>query len=68
MAGLHAREAFSEGQQVDVQGHAGRLVSIGPVKAVIDTGTGLVSLPNAILTDEAVTVILPGEGLPGEGS
>lgn len=62
MAGLHARESFREDQQVAVDGHAGRLVSIGPVKTVIDTDAGLVSLPNVTLTEEAVTVIPPGKG------
>jgi small-conductance mechanosensitive channel len=62
MAGFHAKETFSVGQQVDVRGHIGRLASIGPVKTVIETDNGMVSLPNSTLTDDVVTVILPGEG------
>jgi small-conductance mechanosensitive channel len=62
MAGLHAKESFSVGQQVDVSGHIGRLASIGPVKTVIETEAGMVSLPNSVLTDDAVTVTFPGEG------
>lgn len=56
MAGFHAKDEFSVGQQVSVRDHAGRLVSIGPVKSVIETATGRVSLPNSLLTDEEVTI------------
>jgi small-conductance mechanosensitive channel len=57
MAGFHAKEAFHAGQQVKVRGYVGRLVEVGPVKAVIETEDGLVSLPNFVLTDEEVTVM-----------
>jgi hypothetical protein len=57
MAGFHAKEAFRAGQQVKVRGYVGRLVEVGPVKAVIETEDGLVSLPNFVLTDEEVIVI-----------
>jgi len=57
MAGFHAKEAFRAGQQVKVRGYVGRLVEVGPVKAVIETEDGLVSLPNFVLTDEEVTVM-----------
>lgn len=62
MAGFHAREAFSTGQQLRVRGHTGRLVSIGSVKSVLDTGDGLISLPNTSLTDEEVALLLVEEG------
>jgi hypothetical protein len=57
MAGFHAKEAFRAGQQVKVRGYVGRLVEVGPVKAVIETEDGLVSLHNFVLTDEEVIVI-----------
>jgi small-conductance mechanosensitive channel len=62
MAGLHARDSFIEGQQLEVRGHTGRLVTIGPVKTVIETENGLVTLPNAALTDEEVTVLIEAPG------
>lgn len=67
MSGLHARDAFAPGQEVRVGGHQGRLLSIGAVKAVIETDGGLVSLPNARLTEEEVTVLSEG-GAPEEGA
>ncbi len=57
MAGFHAKEAFNAGQQLKVRGHTGRLVSIGPVKTVIETDGGLISLPNSVLTNEVVTIV-----------
>lgn len=56
MAGMHAKEAFVPGDQIHVGGHTGRLLSIGTVKAILETESGLLSLPNAMLTDEEVTV------------
>lgn len=61
MAGFHARESFKAGQQLSVRSHSGRLVNIGTVKSEIETGDGLVSLPNSVLMEEEVTVLLPGE-------
>jgi hypothetical protein len=61
MAGFHAKEAFKEGQQLNVRGHSGQLVSIGTVKAVIKIDEGMVSLPNSVLTEEEVTVLESGE-------
>lgn len=57
MAGLHAREAFAEGQRLRVRGHTGRLVSINAVKAVLETESGLVSIPNTVMVEEEVTVL-----------
>ncbi len=64
MAGFHAKEAFSPGQQLNVRGHSGRLVHVGPVKTTLETETGLISLPNAALTDEEVTVMPESEASP----
>lgn len=61
MAGYHARESFEEGQQLSLRGHSGQLMSIGTVKSVIRTRKGLVSLPNAALMEEEVTVLDSGE-------
>jgi hypothetical protein len=61
MAGFHARETFKEGQQLNVHGHSGQLVNIGTVKSEIKTEVGLVSLPNSMLMEEEVTVLVPGE-------
>jgi hypothetical protein len=57
MAGYHAKEAFQEGQQISVRGHSGRLMSVGTVKSVIKTENGLLSLPNAAMTEEEVSVL-----------
>ena len=61
MAGFHTRDAFSPGQQLTVRGHAGRLVSVGPVKTTLETNSGMVSLPNSVFTDEEVTLIPEAE-------
>jgi small-conductance mechanosensitive channel len=61
MAGLHAKDEFAIGQTLRVRTHTGRLVSIGPVKSVIQTSTGRVSLPNAMLAEEEVMIEPPAE-------
>lgn len=57
MAGFHARESFEAGQQLNVRGHSGELKSIGTAKSWIKTSNGMVSLPNAVLMEEEVTVL-----------
>jgi small-conductance mechanosensitive channel len=61
MAGYHAREFLDEGQRISVRGHSGELIRIGTVKTEVKTGSGLVSLPNSVLTDEEVIVLKSGE-------
>jgi len=61
MAGYHARESFEEGQQLGLRGYTGQLMSIGTVKSVIKTRKGLISLPNAALTEEEVIILNSGE-------
>jgi small-conductance mechanosensitive channel len=56
MAGFHATEDLALGQYLTVRGHTGRLVHIGPVKSVIHTEAGRVSLPNSALVEEEVTL------------
>lgn len=60
MAGFHAREEFKTGQQLTLGSHQGRLISIGPVKSTLETDGGHVSLPNALLMNEAVVVSMEG--------
>ena len=57
MAGFHARESFVIGQTLSVRGHVGRLQLIGPVKTVIETDEGTLSLPNAALLEDEVTIL-----------
>jgi small-conductance mechanosensitive channel len=61
MAGLHAREAFTQGQRLRVRNHTGRLVSVDAVQTVLETDEGLISIPNTVLVEEEVT-ILPEAG------
>jgi small-conductance mechanosensitive channel len=61
MAGLHVRDEFTLGQQLTVRGHTGRLVSIGPLKSLLETDAGLVSLPNHILVEEEVLIMDEGK-------
>lgn len=61
MAGFHAKESFEVGQNVRVRGYSGRLVSIGSVTTKLETESGVVSLPNFILTDEEVTILKEGQ-------
>ena len=64
MAGFHAKEAFAVGDRLQVRGHTGTLVSVGTVKASLETENGLVSLPNTVLIDEEVTLVPGGEAAP----
>lgn len=62
MAGFHAKESFTTGQHLQIHGkgggdRAGRLRNIGTVKSVLETEAGLLSLPNSVLTDEAVLIV-----------
>ena len=57
MAGYYAKESFEVGQQISIRGHSGVLMSVGTVKSVIKTDDGLISLPNAVLTEEEVTIL-----------
>ena len=61
MAGFHAKESFKEGQELDIRGHSGKLISIGTVKSLIKTDKGTVSLPNSALMEEEVTVLNSGD-------
>jgi small-conductance mechanosensitive channel len=64
MAGMHAKETFVIGQQLQVREQTGQLVSIGPVKATIETQNGLISFPNSVLIEEEVAIV----GRLSEGS
>jgi small-conductance mechanosensitive channel len=67
MAGFHAREEFSPGQQLTVGDHSGRLLRIGATKTVLETGEGQISLPNVLLLSEVVRLSAPQEA-GGKGS
>ncbi len=62
MAGLHVREEFAIGQRLGVEDYHGRLESIGPLKSVLETEDGRVSLPNALLIEKAVIILSEAEG------
>lgn len=62
MAGFHAKESFKVGQKLQVKDYTGRLRSIGPVKSLIETEAGIITMPNFILTDEDVTIIAEPPG------
>lgn len=66
MAGFHLRELFAEGQHLRVGAHEGPLVRIGAVKSTVETDEGLVTLANAMLVEEEVTVVARPGGDAGE--
>jgi len=49
-------------QKLQVKDYTGRLRSIGPVKSLIETEAGIITMPNFILTDEDVTIIAEPPG------
>lgn len=55
LAGFYAKDLFEIGQTVEVNGYRGTLEAIGPLKAVITTEEGSVTVPNSIMTDRCVT-------------
>jgi small-conductance mechanosensitive channel len=63
MAGFHVRDAFIPGQRLIVRGHTGKLVAIGNVKFLLETGEGTLSLPNSVLTEEEVITLAEEEGI-----
>jgi small-conductance mechanosensitive channel len=56
MAGFHVGEAFVVGQRIHVGEVYGQLVAIGAVKSMLKTDDGMVSVPNHLLTEQAVTI------------
>jgi small-conductance mechanosensitive channel len=68
MAGFHVRDAFVPGQRLTVRGHTGKLVAIGTVKVLLETGEGTLSLPNSVLTEEEVIIAAGEEGNDGQES
>lgn len=61
MAGMHVKDNYTIGQALKVRGISGKVVNVGTVKTLLETDGGLVSLPNTVLIDEEVTVLLGGE-------
>jgi len=66
MAGFHARDVFVIGQTVTVGEHRGKLVGIGPVKSILETGDGRLTVPNSYLL-EAEVLIHAGEEKQDQG-
>ncbi|MEP7148565.1 MAG: hypothetical protein ABI857_06750 [Acidobacteriota bacterium] len=66
-AGFHARESFLPGATLRFRAHEGKLVRIGAFKFIIETSAGQVSLPNHILTEDEI-VILVDNAEPDESS
>jgi len=54
LAGFYAKELFEIGQTVEVDGYRGTLEAIGPLKALLTTAEGSVTLPNSVLMDRCV--------------
>ncbi len=59
LAGFYAKDLFEIGQTVEVDTHRGTLGAIGPLKTVITTAEGSVSVPNSLLMDRSVTTRPP---------
>lgn len=55
LAGFYAKDLFDIGQILEVDGYRGTLEVIGPLKAVITTAEGSVTVPNSVLMDTCVT-------------
>jgi hypothetical protein len=63
LIGAHyLRQAFSVGQRVRVGGHEGRILEVTPVSLVLETDEGRVSLPGRLFHEEAIVLILKGDG------
>ena len=54
LAGFYSRRIFRIGQEVELQGQRGVLVSITPTHALIDEADAIVSVANSRLLDEVV--------------
>jgi len=55
LAGFYAKDLFEIGQTIKVDGHKGTLEAIGPLKAVLTTAEGSITVPNSTLMDKCVT-------------
>ena len=55
LAGFYAKDLFEIGQTIKVDGHRGTLEAIGPLKAVLTTAEGSITVPNSTLMDKCVT-------------
>lgn len=54
LAGFYARRIFEIGQEVELQGQRGTLISITPTNAIIDQAEAVVSIANSRLIAEVV--------------
>jgi len=64
MSGYHVKDAFEPGQQISVREYSGEILAVGPVKTTLRTDAGRITLPNAVLIEEAVVI---ADREPGEG-
>lgn len=55
LAGFYAKDLFEIGQIMEVDGYRGTLEAIGPLKALLTTAEGSVTVPNSVLIDRCVT-------------
>ena len=63
LIGAHyLRQALRVGQRVRVGGHEGRIVDVTATSLVLETGDGRVLLPGRIYHDEAIVLVVRGEG------
>jgi small-conductance mechanosensitive channel len=57
LAGFYAKDLFEIGQEVELDGYAGTLEAIGPLKSVIVATEGSITVPNSALMDERVITV-----------
>lgn len=54
LAGFYARELFAVGDRIMIDGEEGILAGLGTVSTEIETGNGVVTIPNTRLTSESI--------------
>jgi small-conductance mechanosensitive channel len=54
VAGFYARKLFRSGEEVEIGGERGILISISPVQTLIEKDEQTVSIPNRVFLDEVV--------------
>ncbi len=54
LAGAFVREHFPEGREVEVQGVRGRVVAVHSVGTMLESETGMVTVPNTVLMESVV--------------
>lgn len=67
VAGRALAEQLHEGDEIEVEDMRGRIRSIGAIKTLIETGSGLMSVPNHILADRTFRLASGGGRLATAG-